>query len=295
MSVVEDDSEAEEQDGSFKRSNWTKVARLRRADKDALERQNAASRASMRLGPEAALSTCVSIFPQDQSDQGTWHFADGRGWRRRVRRLKPIEEAYFDPTHDDCCYQLTLMFSTTQQAKQARDRILARTEEISAAWRDGVEGDATQAGGASRPPAADTATAATSSAAAAAGIAATSQVPMSKHDFGQRLHLRVALVDVAQAGKITGMLLELPDETLRYLLIDENALQEQINDAVQVLHQAGVDGRDEAAGAGAAADAAAAAATGAGANPAAGEAASAVDVHAAAAAVRGVTKSPRGQ
>ncbi len=41
-----------------------------------------------------------------------------------MRRLKPIEEAHFDPIHDHCCYQLTLMFSTTQQATQARHRIL---------------------------------------------------------------------------------------------------------------------------------------------------------------------------
>ncbi len=102
-------------------------------------------------------------------------------------------------------------------------------------------------------------------------------------------------MDAALAGKITGMLLELPDERLRNLLIGKDALQEQINEAVQVLQLVGVDGRVEAAAAGAAADTAAAVATGAAANPAAGEAASAVDVGYASAAVRGATKSPEGQ
>ncbi len=81
-------------------------------------------------------------------------------------------------------------------------------------------------------------------------------VPMSEDAFGQLLYPRLALVvDVAQAWKITGMLLRLPVETTRYLIIDENALQGQINDAMQVLQLFGVDGREAAA---------------AGANPAAG-------------------------
>jgi hypothetical protein len=67
--------------------------------------------------------------------------------------------------------------------------------------------------------------AATPAASAAAGTSAASAMPMSNQEFGQLLFPRVALVDVAQAGKITGMLLELPDETMRNLLIDENALQ----------------------------------------------------------------------
>ncbi len=54
------------------------------------------------------------------------------------------------------------------------------------------------------------------------------------------------------------MMLELPQEILRNLLIDEDALQERIHDATQVLQLVGVDGRDEAAAAGAAGDAAAA-------------------------------------
>jgi hypothetical protein len=41
-----------------------------------------------------------------------------------VRRLKPIGQAHLKSFKHDRCYQLTLTFSTTQQAKQARDRIL---------------------------------------------------------------------------------------------------------------------------------------------------------------------------
>jgi hypothetical protein len=124
MSVDEDDSEAEEQAENSRRDDWTKVEQLRRADTAALDLQNAASRASMRLDPEAALSTCVSIYPQDISHQGIYRFEWGRGWRRLVRGLKPIEQAHFKPYKYDCCYQLTLKFSTTQQAKQTRDRFL---------------------------------------------------------------------------------------------------------------------------------------------------------------------------
>jgi hypothetical protein len=53
-------------------------------------------------------------------------------------------------------------------------------------------GDATQAGGASRLPAANAATAATSDASAAAGTSAASEVPMSNQDFGQQLYPPVA-------------------------------------------------------------------------------------------------------
>ncbi len=101
MSVVEEDSEAEEQ-----------VAQLRRADTDA---------------PEAAPSTCGSIDQQDQSDQLTYRFEGKRGWRKRVCRLKPSDRAQFKPYIHNCYYQLTLKFSTTQQAKPARDRIFRRT------------------------------------------------------------------------------------------------------------------------------------------------------------------------
>ncbi len=124
MSVEEDHSEVEEQAENYRRDDGTKVEQLRRADTAPLERQNAASRATMRLDPKAALSTCVSIYPQYQSDQGTYRFEWGRVWRRLVRRLNPIDQANFKPFKHDCCYQLTLKFSTTQQAKQARDRIL---------------------------------------------------------------------------------------------------------------------------------------------------------------------------
>ncbi len=80
--------------------------------------------------------------------------------------------------------------------------------------RGEMEGGATQAAAASRPPAVDTATPATSAASAANGTAAASLLQMSKHEVGRRLFQRVALVNAAQAAKITGMLLELPDEEL---------------------------------------------------------------------------------
>ena len=94
---------------------------------------------------------------------------------------------------------------------------------------------------------------------------------MLNHEFGPRRYPRVARRNVAQAGKITGMLWELSPATVRHHLIDEVPQQEHIHDA------------------------GAAAATGAGANPAAMEAASAVDVDAAAAAVRGAMTSPKGR
>ncbi len=118
---------------------------------------------------------------------------------------------------------------------------------------------------------------------------------MSKHEVGRRLLQRVVLVNAAQAAKITGMLLELAGEELCNLLTDDTALLKQINNAVQSLHQAGVDGRDAAAAPGDAADATAAAAIGTGANTAAGEAGPEAYAHAADAPVRDATKSPRGQ
>ncbi len=48
----------------------------------------------------------------------------------------------------------------------------------------------------------------------------------------------MALEDETLAAKITGMVLEQPDESLRLLLIDEGALRERIHEAVHVLHQA---------------------------------------------------------
>ncbi len=106
-----------------KRGEWTKVKQLRRADMDALERLNQATRASMRLGPEAAPSTCVSIDPPDQTNQGTNRMEAEREWGKLVRRLTLIDQAHFKPYKNDRCYQRTLKFSTTQRAKQARDRI----------------------------------------------------------------------------------------------------------------------------------------------------------------------------
>ena len=60
---------------------------------------------------------------------------------------------------------------------------------------------------------------------------------MSIDEIGHRLYPRVASKNEAQAGKITGMLLELPPEILRYLLISEDALLEQIKDAEQELQR----------------------------------------------------------
>jgi hypothetical protein len=94
---------------------------------------------------------------------------------------------------------------------------------------------------------------------------------------GQQLFLQVSRLAVNHSGKITGMLLELPDAKVRLLLIDEPALKEYIHEAVQVLQLAEVDGGDGTTGAGTAADAAKAAATGASANPTAGEVAAAGD------------------
>ncbi len=77
----------------------------------------------MGLGPEAVPSTCVSVFTQDRSDVETWRFAGDRGWRRLVRRLKPIEEAHLERIPEDGCYQPTLEFSTTQQYKHGWRRL----------------------------------------------------------------------------------------------------------------------------------------------------------------------------
>jgi hypothetical protein len=78
---------------------------------------------------------------------------------------------------------------------------------------------------------------------------------MSKHEFGQQVYPWVALVDTALVRKITGMLLELPEEGLRNLVIDKEVLQDQLHEATQVLQLAVVDGRDDLrAAAGAAAE-----------------------------------------
>jgi hypothetical protein len=74
----------------------------------------------------------------------------------------------------------------------------------------------------------------TAAAAAPAASAAVSsvapEVPMSNQEFGQQLYPRVAfLADATLAEKITGIMLELPDETLRLLRINESALQERID------------------------------------------------------------------
>jgi hypothetical protein len=89
-------------------------------------------------------------------------------------------------------------------------------------------------------------------------------------ELGKQLYPLVARVDTHLAGKITGMLLEMPDASVRLLLSDEQALKERIDEAVRVLQQAGWDGREGTAAAGTAADAASAADTGASADPAAG-------------------------
>jgi hypothetical protein len=94
------------------------------------------------------------------------------------------------------------------------------------------------AAAATAAPGAAAASAAVAAAAAPAGAAgAAPEVPMSIDEIGHRLYPRVASKNEAQAGKITGMLLELPPEILRYLLISEDALLEQIKDAEQELQR----------------------------------------------------------
>ena len=94
--------------------------------------------------------------------------------------------------------------------------------------------------GMSSAAAAAAAPAAAAAAAAPAGAAgAAPEVPMSIDEIGHRLYPLVASTNEAQAGKITGMLLELPLESLKVLLTDEGELQNRIEDAVQALHRAG--------------------------------------------------------
>jgi polyadenylate-binding protein len=59
-----------------------------------------------------------------------------------------------------------------------------------------------------------------------------------KRNLGDQLYPRVAAIEAARAGKITGMLLELDLEDLTTLLQSPQALQDKVHEAIEVLDKA---------------------------------------------------------
>jgi hypothetical protein len=81
----------------------------------------------MRQGPEPAISTCLSSFPQDQSEDGTNRFMRVQRVKKLMRHLKPLDLTHnSDSTKHAIYWQLTTKLSTKRLAKLARDRILEK-------------------------------------------------------------------------------------------------------------------------------------------------------------------------
>jgi hypothetical protein len=59
-----------------------------------------------------------------------------------------------------------------------------------------------------------------------------------KRNLGDQLYPRVAAIEAARAGKITGMLLELDVEDLSTLLQSQQALADKVHEAIEVLNKA---------------------------------------------------------
>ncbi len=72
-------------------------------------------------GRQRGISTCVSMFPQEQSAEG-------------VQRLQCVAKDHFTSTYPDgkAVHSLALRFASTRQAQTARDRIIE--EHKGGAW-----------------------------------------------------------------------------------------------------------------------------------------------------------------
>ncbi len=87
-----EDSEEEERAENSRRERWTKVEQLSREDKATMERHNAADFATLEHGREPKSATrCVSVFPQDQAEDGTSRLVRVQRVKKLVRHLKPLD------------------------------------------------------------------------------------------------------------------------------------------------------------------------------------------------------------
>ncbi len=77
-------------------------------------------------GGQPGISTCVSIFPQEQSVEGVQRFADRRQGRALRRRLQYVDKEQFSSKCPDghTVHSLKLRFASTRQAQAARYRIV---------------------------------------------------------------------------------------------------------------------------------------------------------------------------
>ena len=142
MSVEEEEEDSAEEDSEVaqkagaSRAMWVKddVSALRDADLASLQRHNDALYASVVGLKEERSSTCLAIFPQEQSKEGVDRFKGRRIVRVTLRRLRCTGEKSFNSElkGGKTVHYLVLRFASKTQAEAARDRIME--EHRGGAW-----------------------------------------------------------------------------------------------------------------------------------------------------------------